>query len=113
MIQGVTIQLMTRTQTGVDEFNQPIYEETPVDVENVLVGQPTSDDISTVLDLKGKRVTYVLAIPKGDAHGWEDATVVLPAPFSGTFHTIGFSTVGIEANIPLSWNRKVMVERCE
>lgn len=113
MIQGTTVQLMVRTQTGVDGFNRPIYDETSVAVENVLVGQPTSEDISTSLDLTGKRVSYVLAIPKGDENDWEDATVVLPAPFSGRFHSIGFSTVSIEANTPLSWNRKVMVERCE
>lgn len=113
MIQGITIQLMTRTQTGVDEFDRPIYAEVPEDVENVLVGQPTSEDISSTLDLTGKRAAYVLGIPKGDTHIWEDATVVLPPPFSGTFRAIGFSTVGIEANIPLAWNRKVTVERCE
>ena len=111
MLQGVTIQLLDKVQTGVDAFNRPIYTEVPESVENVLVGQPSDSDVSTALDLTGKRVAYTLGIPKGDTHSWEDKTVILPAPFSGTFRTLGFSTVGIEANIPLAWNRKVMVER--
>ena len=41
----------------------------------------------------------------------EDLGPFLPEPFAGTYRTIGFATAGIEANIPLKWNRKVKVER--
>ena len=61
----------------------------------------------------GKRVAYTLAIPKGDTHRWEDAEVALPEPFAGTYHTIGYPTAGIEANIPLRWNKKVLIERMQ
>lgn len=111
MIKGVTIQLLNKTQTGTDAFNRPIYEETPEDIENVLVGQPSSDEIKSTLELTGKKVSYVLAIPKGDTHEWENKRVILPEPFVGTYQVIGVPTAGIEANIPLSWNKKVMVER--
>lgn len=110
-ITGVTIQLLNKTQTGTDAFNRPIYEEMAEDIENVLVGQPSSDEIKSTLELKGKKVSYVLAIPKGDTHEWENKLVILPEPFAGTYQVIGFPTAGIEANIPLSWNKKVMVER--
>ena len=112
MIRGITIQLLTRTRTGVDAFDRPVYNETPVEVKNVLVGQPTAEDIPATLDLTGRKAVYVLAIPKGDAHEWENCRVVLPEPFAGTYQVIGIPTAGIEANIPLAWNKKVLVERC-
>ncbi len=111
MINGVTIQLLEKRQTGTDWANRPVYEETAVDVDNVLVGEPSTEDVTQALDLYGKHVQYLLAIPKGDEHDWTDKKVILPEPFAGTYRTIGFPTAGIEANIPLKWNKKVKVER--
>lgn len=111
MIQGVEIRILERTQTGTDGFNRPVYSETEETVANVLVGEPSSNEITDTLNLTGKRVAYVLGIPKGDMHDWANKRVVLPEPFAGTYRTIGFPIAGIEANIPLAWNKKVMVER--
>ena len=44
--QGITIKLLERTQTGADAFNRPIYTETVTEVENVLVGEPTTEEIT-------------------------------------------------------------------
>ena len=112
-MKGITVTLTVRTQTGTDPFGQPIYTDTTKDVSDVLVGEPSTDDINNALTLYGKRVSYTLAIPKGDTHTWENTTVVLPAPFGGKYHTIGYPTAGIEANIPLRWNKKVHLERIE
>ena len=60
------------------------------------------------LQLYGKRLAYTLALPKGDAHDWYDVTVEF---FGQRFRTYGDMTEGIEAMIPLRWNRKVKVER--
>lgn len=111
MIQGITIQLAVRTQTGTDSFNAPIYSENLINVENVLVGQPTSEELNDAVSLYGKIAAYVLAIPKGDTHDWTDTEVILPEPFAGRYRTIGYPTAGIEANIPLQWNKKVKVEK--
>lgn len=111
MIHGISVTLHQRTQTGTDPFGVPVYEVTPVRVDDVLVGQPSTDDIATTLDLTGRRAQYWLAIPKGDAHDWEDAVVEIPAPMAGTYRAIGIPIAGIEENIPLRWNRKVLVER--
>lgn len=40
-IKGTTVTLYEETIVGYDGFNDPIYEETPVTVENVLVGEPS------------------------------------------------------------------------
>lgn len=108
MIRGITVRLYVKTQTGTDEFNAPIYTETPVDVENVLVGEPVSEDIVNSLQLYGKHVAYTLGIPKGDEHDWDNVTVEF---FGQKFRTYGGVTQGIEEMIPLVWNKKVKVER--
>lgn len=111
MIKGITIQLIRKIQTGTDWANNPIYEEEAVDVHNVLVGEPSTDDITEAISLYGKHTAYTLAIPKGDTNDWTDTKVILPEPFAGTYRTIGFPTAGIEELIPLRWNKKVRIER--
>lgn len=110
-MKGITILLLEKTQTGTDAFNHPTYSEDWVEVNNVLVGEPSSDEIANTMSLYGKEAKYTLAIPKGDDHVWSDTEVVLPAPFEGRYKTIGYPTAGIEANIPLKWNKKVKLER--
>lgn len=110
MIKGITIQLWNKEQTGTDRFGDPIYKETAENVDNVLVGEPSSEDVTNTINLTGKKLAYTLAIPKGDQHDWENKKVSF---FGETFLTIGKPTQGIEANIPLAWNKKVKVERYE
>jgi hypothetical protein len=110
-MHGITITLIEKTQTGIDALNHPTYSEAEVSVDNVLVGEPTADEIANTMSLYGKKAEYTLAIPKGDTHKWEDTFVILPDPFAGKYKTIGHPTAGIDALIPLSWNKKVKVER--
>lgn len=113
MIKGITIQLVKKTLSGYNPIHEPIFTEETISVDNVLVGEPSTDDITNALELYGKKVAYTLAIPKGDTNDWTDTEVILPAPFAGRYKTIGYPTAGIEANIPLKWNKKVKVERYE
>lgn len=105
---GIPVTLYERTQTGVDEAHAPIYTETPVTVDNVLIGEPTSDDIINELNLTGHRLAYTLAIPKGDTHTWTHCRVEF---FGESFMVYAHPTQGIESLIPLAWNKKVKVER--
>lgn len=109
-IKGIPVKLSVRTQKGIDDFNRPIYETSQEVVENVLVGEPSTEDVVNELNLSGKRIAYTLAIPKGDTHVWEDTEVEF---FGRKFRTIGLPIEGIEENLPLSWNKKVKVERYE
>ena len=111
MIHGITIQIVKKTEGDPDPLGNPTYTEEAVDVNDVLVGEPTTDEVTDTLQLYGKRVAYTLAIPKGDTNDWVDAEVILPSPFVGRYRTIGYPTSGIEANIPLKWNSKVKIER--
>lgn len=110
-MKGVTVTLKKKTLTGSDDFGQPIYSESNIEVNNVLIGEPSTEDIQNAITVYGKRIAYTLAIPKGDTNVWYKAQVVLPAPWSETFNVIGDGTMGIEENIPLRWNKKVHLER--
>ena len=81
-IKGINVILVEKIETGKDSFNEPVYKEIEKCIKNVLVAPSTSDDIVTAQDLTGKR-----------------------------WHVLGFTIEGIEENIPLCWNKKVMVER--
>lgn len=107
-MKGMTVQVVVKTQTDTDPFGAPIYEETLEDVNDVLVGQPTTDDITSTLELTGKMIAYVLGIPKGDTHVWTDTEVVI---WGERYKTIGFPQTGIQENIPLRWGQNVKVER--
>ena len=111
-MRGITVTLLKRIENGTDDFNRPIYTETEVVVDNVLVSptQTGGDEILSSLDLTGRRAVYDLAIPKGDANDWEGNRVQF---FGETWQVIGIPTQGIDALIPLAWNKKVQVERIE
>lgn len=107
-MRGVTVYLHVKTESGLDAFGAPIYVDEVIPVDNVLIGEPSSDQALEDLNLYGKRLAYVLAIPKGDDNVWTDTEVEF---FGETFRTYGEPTQGIEDLIPLSWNKKVRVER--
>ena len=107
-MRGITVILHDKTEVGRDDFNRPIYEETEISVDNVLVAPASSTEVLETLELTGKKAVYNLAIPKGDTNVWEDRNVTF---FGHTWHVIAFAEEGIESLIPLSWNKKVQVER--
>lgn len=106
--RGITVTLYEVTQTGTDDFGEPIYVETPTDVDNVLVSPATPQEILDTTNLYGRKAIYTLAIPKGDTHDWENRRVDF---FGESWRVFGVPTKGIEEFIPLDWNMKVTVER--
>lgn len=107
LIQGTDVQLINKIPGPVDGFNRPTdIDSDPITVENVLVGEPSSDDVINALNLDGKRIKYTLAIPKGDNHKWEGDVII----WGDRYHIYTTPTQGIEDNIPLLWNKKVLVE---
>ena len=108
LIKGQTVRLYDRVQTGVDAFNAPVYTETPVDVENVLICPVSTDDIVDGVQLNGSRAAYELCIPSENTDVWENRTVEF---YGKKWKTFGLPMEWISANLPLEWNRKVRVER--
>lgn len=110
LIKGIPVTLLGRRKTGEDPFGQDLYEEYEIQVENVLVAPSRSEDVTHQLSVTGKMVVYDLGIPKGDTNDWENRVVVF---FGKRWRTVGVPLEGIEAMVPLDWNRKVRVERYE
>ena len=111
-MRGITVTLYETKETGQDAFNHPIIEEKPVTVDNVLIGEPSTDDYTSSVALFGKQISYMLGIPKGDTHDWTDKKVTWTDAQGNTqtAHTFGYPIMGVEANIPGPWHMKV---RCE
>lgn len=113
-LSGTKVILYDEVQIGSNRLGEPIYKEEPVEVENVLIGEPSTDDITTSTELYGKSIRYMLGIPKGDTHNWKDKKVSWTDAYgiTHTVKTFGFPMTGIEQNIPpqIPWHMKV---RCE
>lgn len=110
-MKGITITLYDRILVGTDGFNAPIYEEEPVEVTNVLVAPMSSTEILETNNLTGRKAVYQMGIPKGDTHDWSAGKKV--NFFGEDWRIIELPLEGIEHLIPLSWNKKVQVERYE
>ena len=107
-MKGTTVKVLQKTVTGQNEMHEDVVTEKWIDVPDVLVGQPTTDDITSTLQLYGKRIEYVLGIPKGDTNDWTDTEVEI---WGEKYKTIGYPMTGESENIPLRWGKNVKVER--
>ena len=109
-MRGITVTLYEATKVSENVFGEAILQETPVEVENVLVAPSTTEEILDTMNLYGRKAVYTLGIPKGDTHDWENRRVDF---FGESWKVFGIPTKGIDDLIPLGWNTKVMVERYE
>ena len=109
-MQGITVVLYEQTQTGTNAIGEPIFTETSIEVDNVLVAPSTSEEILDSVNLYGKKAVYTLGIPKGDTHDWQDRKVTI---WGQDYHSFGIPLKGIDALVPTAWNMKVTVERYE
>lgn len=50
---GITITLMKKTPSGTDGFGRTMYDTETVSVDDVLVGEPTTDEITNDLAMYG------------------------------------------------------------
>lgn len=113
-IKGIPVTLIKKIPKGKNPFGEEISETKRIVVNNVLVGQPTSEELKNSLDLYGKKISYILGIPKFDNNDWENTKVEIM--LNGRVikcKTVGFAEEGIEDLIPLEWNKKIKVERYE
>ena len=107
-MKTITVQLVVKTEEGTDPFGAPIETEEIIDVPGCLVGQPSSDQITQTLEMYGKKIAYVVGVPKGDTNKWYDTELII---WGDRYRTIGFPETGIQENIPLKWGQNVKVER--
>lgn len=110
-IRGITVTLIASVDTGRrTPGNRPIMEEHREEVHDVLVSPVSAEDMTWATNLSGRKAAYTLAIPKGDTHAWTGQAVEF---FGQRWRVVGVPLQGIEALIPLRWNKKVTVEAYE
>lgn len=107
-MKTTTVQLAVKTEGAPDPFGMPTETEELIDIPGCLVGQPSTDDIAQTMEMYGKKIAYVVGVPKGDEHSWVDTDVII---WGERFRTIGYPETGIQGNIPLKWGQNVKVER--
>lgn len=110
MIKGETIILIDKVLNGTDPFGVETFTEVQISIDNVVIGSPTFDAAVNEMQLYGKKLTYILGIPKGDNHDWKDKDVLIRGE---RFRTYGFPLTQTASNVPGKWNTQVKVERYE
>lgn len=110
MIKGETVVLIDNIQIETDPFGEPVYQEKQIEVQNVLIGNPSTEAAVNEFNLTGKKLLFVLGIPKNDIHDWKDKTVIIRGQ---KFRTYGFPLTQTAENVPGRWNTQVKVEAYE
>lgn len=105
-IKGIDVVLHERTVDSTDALGNPVYKTADTTVHNVLVAPSSVDDLIDKSRLEGTKELYTLGVPKGNTNTWLENTVTF---FGKTWHCYA-EKEGIEANIPLAWNKTVYVE---
>ena len=111
-IPTVSVILYETEVTGEDSFGHEIKTETPVTIDNVSIGHPSSEDVLSEISISGKRIAYNLCLPVGDDHDWTNTIVEF---YGRKWRTIGIPTQFTDGfmgkNFP--WNKQIKVEAYE
>lgn len=110
ILEGISVQLHVRHQTGTDAFKRPVYEDSLVTVDNVLIYPSGSEDRVSSTNVTGMSEEYTLCLPRGDAYDWANASVDF---WGETWQTVGRPQNYIDKLLPLKWNKRVQVRRHE
>ena len=108
-ISGEPVSLIPQVDGAEDAFGKATKTDgEPISIDNVLISPVTSSEVLATLNLSGRKAVCTLAIPKGDDHVWEDQFVSF---WGHRWKVVGNVIQSMEHLTPLSWNKKVMVER--
>lgn len=110
MIKGQNILLYEKKQIETDPVGAPVYEETAVEIPDVIIAPVSSEEAIQDTDLYGIKTVYELCIPKDDDHEWKHRKVSF---FGSDWQTVGEPVQYIDDNVRLRWNKKVKVARYE
>lgn len=110
MIKGETVILLDKQLIEIDPFGAEVYSDVEIPVDNVIIGTPSTEAAVADLNLLGKKISYVLGIPKTDTNDWKDKDVLIRGE---KYRTYGFPLTQTAANVPGKWNTQVKVEKYE
>ncbi|MCC2031827.1 hypothetical protein [Microbacterium allomyrinae] len=109
-MEGETVVVRRRTQTGTNRHNQPIYDWQPEDVDNVLVAPGPRADLGEDRRPDGTTIAWTLYFPKTFTGSLRGAQISVrgepPAPVIGDPKPYPDDT-------PTEWNMPVELERTD
>lgn len=81
---GRTVILYDKIQTGVDPFGRAVYEDVAQEIENVIIGEPTGEEVVDTLNLPESGLHSFSAFQKaihttGQTDAWSSLLISLPA----------------------------------
>lgn len=105
-MNGETIVISKRTETGRDAFNNPVFTEEETPVDNVLVAPGAAADVIDAVRLEGVEVNYTLYFPKTFTGDLECEKVKVRGEW---LDVIGHPDRYADEVCPTEWNMVVMV----
>lgn len=111
MISGVNVVLHKKSVSGTNAIGEKIYTEQTETISNILVEPASNDAIVDELTMTGKKLAFILHIPRTDENSWEDCIVDLPSPWNISVKTFATDKMIFDPRLtPLPWGRKVKCE---
>jgi hypothetical protein len=112
MIKGEPVTLYERTASGADALGVPVYETTPVTIDNVLIAPVAGEAVVGTNTMQGRHEACTLYVPKDDTHAWEGCEV----EFWGKRWRVYGAPIRYPPRLlpaSIDWNLTVQVERYE
>ncbi|QJC22010.1 hypothetical protein [Arcanobacterium buesumense] len=110
MIHGTQVTVLSKTKTGVDDMNMPVFEETQTVVDDVLVGPVSTDDTPGGMRRAGDRTEIALYFPKTFTASLRGCDV----EFMGKIWRVqGDPQPYMVENMPTRWNLRATVSLVE
>lgn len=110
-MRGETVTVIRRVEAGVDEGNDPVYEDVPEDVGNVLVGPASGSNSGDSTRPDGVQVDATLYFPRSYPGGSVRGCDVLVR--GDLYHVVGDPFPVDGGMAPTAWNMAVDVTRSE
>lgn len=109
-MKGETVTVLTRTQTGVDEGNNPTYEQSARNVSDVLVSPSDNADSSDAIRPDGVEIVLTALFPRTYAGSLRGSDVRVRGDL---YHVVG-DPIAVDGGMrPTRWNRTVNLSRSE
>lgn len=105
---GTEVTIIRRTQTGSDDFNMPVYEETTETVENCLVC-PVSTDVLDENRPEGFELIYRVVFPSTFTGSLAHTQLILPLVDEEQRFDVYGDPQPVPHNCPTQWNRTAEV----
>ncbi len=113
-LRGIAVTVLKPMRSSADPFGAPAAgTPAPMTVDNVMVDSPTVEELDLSTRQFGVRCDLKLHFPKACHDSLRGCSVVLPAPWSGTFEVIGDPMPYDPELTPGEHDREVLVRRVE